>query len=377
VQGGLPLNFSRISPYVVVLLCDIAVCGAGLLDGQELLKGRVVRGDVPVTNEFVVLHSVSSMKAGQVDSVYLDKNGFFEFLLPDFDSMQTVDEVYFASVAYQGVLYFGNAITEKEQLVDLYSIPVFESKSVSSKGMSLPLKVRNVLLEMEGNTWRVRDVIAIENPGEETLVPTGDGVVWSYPLPSGFRQAELVRGELPPEDVVFTDEQILVKAPIPPGERMLVILYQLPDLSANFPAPGPTEIFEIFVKEPSPALQVSDLAPLDVVSLEPGSTYRRYSGSNLVDVNISVREVTEGKPYPLGRISLGIAILLGSVVLLSGMGYMDPYRSVEVATGTERSSLLLKLAQLDQLLESGSVLQDDSKLKRERVELLTQLKDQG
>lgn len=94
-------------------------------------------------------------------------------------------------------------------------------------------------------------------------------------------------------------------------------------------------------------------------------------------MNISVREVTEGKPYPLSRISLGIAILLGSVVLLSGMGYMDSYRSVEVATGTERRSLLLKLAQLDQFLESGSVLQDDSKLERERVDLLTELKDQG
>lgn len=371
------MNISRIGQYLVVLLCGMCGLSTRMLDGQELLRGRVVRGDTPVVNEFVMLHSVSSLQAGQVDSVYLDQNGFFEFSLPSFDSLHTMDEVYFASVEYQGVLYFGNAVTAKSQLAELYSIPVFESKTVDAKGMSLPLKVRNVLLEMTENTWRVRDVIAIENSGEETLVPTSDGVVWSYPLPRGFRNAELVRGELPPEDVVFSDEQVLVSAPIPPGERMLVILYEMPGLDVIFPSPGSTESFEIFVKEPGPSLQISNLAPLDVVSLEPGSTYRRYSGTNLADVNITVTEVTEGRPYPLGRISLGVAVLLGSVVLLSVLGYIDPLMSSRVSLGTERRSFLLKIAQLDQLLESEPKLQEASNLKKERAELLTQFKEQG
>jgi hypothetical protein len=354
------------------------VASIGLLDGQVLLKGQVIRGDVPITDGLVMLHSVSSMRAGQVDSVNLNKQGLFEFLLPDSSGEPVVGELYIASVEYQGVLYFGSAVTDEAQLEDLYTIPVFESKSVNAEGVALPLKVRNILLANNLNTWEVRDVIAVENPRSETLIPTGDdGIVWSYPLPDGFSEPRVVRGELPPEDVLFTENRVLVKAPIPPGERMLVILYQLPDLDVIFPAPGITETFEMFVKEPGPSLQVTDLDPLDVVSLEPGSTYRRYTGSNLVDANISVIEVNESDPYPLGRISLAVAILLISVVALSGMGYIGPSRPAEISPLEHKRFLLLKIAQLDQFREKGIDLEEDFNLQAERTELLAQLKDQG
>ena len=354
------------------------VASIGLLDGQVLLKGQVIRGDVPITDGLVMLHSVSSMRAGQVDSVNLSKQGLFEFLLPGSNGEPVVGELYIASVEYQGVLYFGSAVTDEAQLEDLYTIPVFESKSVNTEGVALPLKVRNILLENNLNTWEVRDVIAVENPRSETLIPTGDdGIVWSYPLPDGFSEPRVVRGELPPEDVLFTENRVLVKAPIPPGERMLVILYQLPELDVIFPAPGITETFEMFVKEPSPSLQVTDLDPLDVVSLEPGSTYRRYTGSNLVDANISVIEVNESDPYPLGRISLAVAILLISVVALSGMGYIGPSRPAEISPLEHKRFLLLKIAQLDQFREKGIDLEEDFNLQAERTELLAELKDQG
>ena len=163
---------------------------------------------------------------------------------------------------------------------------MFSAKIVPKEGITLPLKVRNILLEEVTGSWRVRDVIALENLGNETLIPSEGGAVWTYPLPVGFRNPEVVRGELPPEDVVFTDEGVLVRAPLPPGERMLVIVYELTGLDTTFPAPGPTEAVELFVKEPGPSIQVSNLSPLDVVSLEPGSSYRRYSASGLNDVDI-------------------------------------------------------------------------------------------
>ena len=372
------LNSSHIGLCVGFWLWIGLVASIGLLDGQVLLKGQVIRGDVPITDGLVMLHSVSSMRAGQVDSVNLSKQGLFEFLLPGSNGEPVVGELYIASVEYQGVLYFGSAVTDEAQLEDLYTIPVFESKSVNTEGVALPLKVRNILLENNLNTWEVRDVIAVENPRSETLIPTGDdGIVWSYPLPDGFSEPRVVRGELPPEDVLFTENRVLVKAPIPPGERMLVILYQLPELDVIFPAPGITETFEMFVKEPSPSLQVTDLDPLDVVSLEPGSTYRRYTGSNLVDANISVIEVNESDPYPLGRISLAVAILLISVVALSGMGYIGPSRPAEISPLEHKRFLLLKIAQLDQFREKGIDLEEDFNLQAERTELLAELKDQG
>jgi hypothetical protein len=113
--------------------------------------------------------------------------------------------------------------------------------------------------------------------------------------------------------------------------------------------------------------------------LEPGSTYRRYTGNNLVDANISLIEVNENDPYPLGRISLAVAILLISVVALSGMGYIGPSRPAETSPLEHKRFLLLRIAQLDQLREKGIKLEEeeDYKLQAERTELLAQLKDQS
>tara|TARA_B110000014_G_scaffold17690_1_gene11603 strand:- start:1110 stop:2273 length:1164 start_codon:yes stop_codon:yes gene_type:complete len=346
------------------------------LEGQQL-RGQVVKGDSPLTAGYVMLHSVSSMRSGQVDSVSLSSEGYFEFQLQGFNGVGGSDEVYFASFEHQGVLYFGGAITDISQLDNNYLIPVFSAKIVPKEGITLPLKVRNILLEEVTGSWRVRDVIALENLGNETLIPSEGGAVWTYPLPVGFRNPEVVRGELPPEDVVFTDEGVLVRAPLPPGERMLVIVYELTGLDTTFPAPGPTEAVELFVKEPGPSIQVSNLSPLDVVSLEPGSSYRRYSASGLNDVDISLSEVFEGEPYPLGRISLAIGILLGSVILVSGINKSHKFTSRRVALANERKSILLKIALLDQRLENAIADKDIAELRAKREDLLGLLIEQG
>ena len=367
------------SPKVIIfLLLQMGGLSAGTtsdLQGQQLLRGQVVRGTIPVTDGYVMLHSVTSLRAGQVDSISLDQNGSFVFELPGFGNIGGLDEVYFASVEYQGVLYFGGAVTEVSQLENFYSIEVFMAKNVPKEGVVLPLKVRNILLEETTNTWKVRDVMALDNFGGETLVPTGDGVVWNYPLPSGFQNPEVVRGELPPEDVGFTDEGVFVRAPLPPGERMLVIVYELPELSTTFPAPGPTGIVELFVKEPGPSLEITELSPLDVVSLEPGSTYRRYSGSNLNETDISLTAVIELEPYPLGRISLAIGILLICGVLIFGQSKSDDLISPKVTITDERKSIVLRIAQLDQLLKSVRKESDIGDLKAKRKKLLDQLRE--
>ena len=68
------------------------------LEGQHILRGQVVKEDSPVTDGYVMLHSVSSMRSGQVDSVSLSSEGYFEFQLQGFGDIGGSDEVYFASV---------------------------------------------------------------------------------------------------------------------------------------------------------------------------------------------------------------------------------------------------------------------------------------
>ena len=89
------------------------------LEGQHILRGQVVKEDSPVTDGYVMLHSVSSMRSGQVDSVSLSSEGYFEFQLQGFDDIGGSDEVYFASVEHQGVLYFGSAAMADDPATDV------------------------------------------------------------------------------------------------------------------------------------------------------------------------------------------------------------------------------------------------------------------
>ena len=106
----------------------------------------------------MVLHRVSPDIAGEVDSVHVDREGGFEFVLPSAPDVEVTSEIYFASVRYEGVLYFGSAVHETEQLDSLYVIEVYGATEAPPVGMPLPLTVRNVFLEPADEGWRVTDV---------------------------------------------------------------------------------------------------------------------------------------------------------------------------------------------------------------------------
>jgi len=62
----------------------------------------------------VVLHRVSAEDSGEVDSTRVDSDGSFALTLPHVPDHAARPEVFFASVEYRGLHYFGPAITEAE-----------------------------------------------------------------------------------------------------------------------------------------------------------------------------------------------------------------------------------------------------------------------
>ena len=352
------------------------------------LQGRVMLGDAGVGSGMVVLHRVSPEVAGEVDSVSIAQDGGFEFVIPQPPSASTQAEILFASVRYEGVLYFGSAISDPEQLDSLYVINVFGSKKAPPEGLLLPLSVRNLFLERWGEGWRATDLFQILNGGERTLVAAEDGVVWSYPLPPGATSARLGQGDLPPDAVTFEGGRVLVRAPLPPGERMLLIRYELPEIEAEFPAPGATETLELLVKEPAPSLDVAGLRPLDVVSLDGESSYRRYSGTSLLDAVISLEESSERRAalhgdlrrHPGGSAGRGRLTRL-SVAAGAGhgsfgrLGFWSRNRSWgRVGGRRRREGLILQVARLDESLEATTDPEVRRRMSAERTALMVRLR---
>ena len=224
-----------------------------------VLEGIVLDGDSAVDAATVVLHRWGREETGEVERITAGAGGEFQFLLPaGLPAVPNADiegDVYFISVEYDGVLYFGPGITALDQLDSLYLVRVFRAEEVAPEGVPLAVEQRTTFIDFIGEEWVATEFFAIANPGTSTLVARENGVVWSYPLPPGAVEPELGGNEMPLDAVTFEGGRVRVRAPIPPGGRGLSIRYRLEDLSATIPAPGRTASFELLIREPSPPLR--------------------------------------------------------------------------------------------------------------------------
>ena len=363
---------------------------AGGQEGALRLRGRVMLGEVAVNSATVVLHRVTAEAAGEVDSVSVVADGSFEFAIPREWRLVGGAEVLFASVRHGGVLYFGSAVSDPDQLDSLYVITVFDSEETPRQGLLLPVSVRTLFLEQSGEGWRATDLLQILNSGERTLVAPEDGVVWRYPLPPEATSPQLGQGDLPPDAVTFEGGRVSVRAPLAPGERMLSIRYELPRLEAEIPAPGRTDRLNLFVREPTPSLDVVGLQAIDVVALDSESTYRRYSGIDLRDALVSLEEASEGGPPSMGIFAAVLAALLGAAGLLAylhprrraaGSGALRPGGSAAPTAGApagpDREGLILRVVRLDESLEATTDPEARRAMLEERTALIARLRAQS
>jgi len=348
---------------------------------SPVFEGIVLEADSAVDTATVVLHRVRSNasglepgpRSGEVGSATVGPGGEFRFLLPSVPDADIQGDIYFASVEYEGVLYFGPGITALEQLDSLYVVRVFKSEEVPLEGVPLLVEQRAVFIEFSGEEWFATDLFVINNQGTRTLVAQESGIVWSYPLPPGAAEPVLGDGgDLPPDAVTFEGGRVRVSAPLPPGGSGFMIRYRLEKLGSTIPAPGRTALFEVMIKEPAPPLRVEGLEALDVVALS-GSTFRRYGGSELVDVSLTLVEIGDQGPPPLEWLAL-----LTTVMLAAGgfLAYARPRRRVAAGPGPGlgREALILEVARIDDSLAEAPEPDVRSEILERRAALLSLLR---
>lgn len=362
-----PRHSGRLGPLTALALLPI-LASAQPLFAQEpalaRLEGRVVRGQedsLGVGLAVVVLHLVTPDTAGEIDTTRADVRGSFAFDLPSVPDPLVGGEVYFASVDHDGILYFGPPVHEAGQLDGPYLIEVHDTAVAPREGSSLPLRVRYLVLEPGDQGWVVTDVFQVENPGERTLVAADDGIVWSYPLPPGIVELDVGGDDAAPDAVEASDGVLRVSAPVAPGMRQFMLRYRLGQPLLDLPLPGPVEVVELLVREPGPPLSVQGLMVNRPVEMEPGVTYRRYSGLDLEDARVRVLPGTESDPFPVEWLAVVLALVLtGGALWALNRGVpataAGPREGARPA-GEEalRGRLVLEVASLDERLESEAL----------------------
>ncbi len=330
------------------------------------LGGTVYVGEALMTDGTVVLHHLTEGAPGTLDSVDIGQDGTFRFELPWAPDPARGD-VYFASVRHHGVLYFGQAITQAAQLDSAYTVTAYDTLLAPARGMAVPLRSRSVFLEPDSaGTWRVTDIFQLFNDRDRTLVTREGGYVWAHPLPSAATDVVAGEGELSFAAAEYEEGRLVVRAAIPPGERLFVVRYRLPDVEVEIPNVGPAGAFDLLVREPAPPVTVSELELRDRIELEAGSTYIRFTGVDVVAPSLTVARGERPSPPRVEWVALLLAIVLGGAGLYvlrprptpvgagGSAAVVDEDRPRRAAPpSVEREALLHQIARLDEDFASG------------------------
>jgi hypothetical protein len=334
----------------------------------------------------VTLHRVTPDTAGELDSVSVGADGGFRFELPSVPDPGGRGDVYFASMRYRDVLYFGDAVHRASQLDSVYRIEVYDTVTAGAGGEAFPVAVRNLFLEEESEEgpWQVVDLIRIRNPGERTVVAPEGGTVWTYPLPPSATDFEAGESDLVPGAVAFKDGSVTSSAPIPPGERTYLVRYRIPELDFRLPLPGSTERLELLVREPAPPISATGLTRGESVELEPGSSYRRYAAARVENRVVEVSPADPGSGVDVRWIAVALALVLAVAGVLavrwerngrSVVGDGEPPGAAP-AGSAERKRLLLRIAELDAEFQeaNGPGAEAPERYREERDRLLRRLR---
>jgi len=354
------------------LIPCLAILSAGEINAQTdglRLRGQARVAEAPMTQGTALLHRTAVSAHGPVDSVAIGPDGSFVLKLPSAPEAESAD-LYFATILHDGVVYAGPALTTPGQLDSIYLIQAFDTASVAEAGIALPIVLRNVFLEDDGGPWHVTDLIQVRNNRARTLVSTPGGRVWSYPLPPRATQVTIGQESSVPAELDLTDGIISLRSPLQPGAHIFVARYVVPDPFLELPLPGRTGGLEVLIQAPGPLLEIPGLESRGTVEVEPGLTFRRFSGVGLEDQVLSFQPGEPAPSVPVGWWAALVALVLVGVGASMTLRARRP--SSVVAAHSRRRELLVEIARLDQWFDEFSEPAEEDELDyaRRRQELL-------
>jgi len=188
--------------------------------------GNVANGLVPVANSRVVLHRVGRATQGPIDTVITGADGRFRF-----EFRADTSASYLVSARFAGIEYFSDPVATNPARLDT-AVRVI----VSDTSSSAPVRVRTRTFVVSApdaiGARTVIDWLVLQNPGPATRVAVDTlSPTWGAELPVGARNPQVGDPRLSqfsPEAVEFRADSVYVSAPISPGDKELLLQYELP-----------------------------------------------------------------------------------------------------------------------------------------------------
>jgi hypothetical protein len=298
-----------------------------------------------VSGRWVVLHAVTLDGGGPVDSVRTDRNGEFTMVPARLDTLAS----YLVSAEHQGIGYFSDPFRPVSGEVHTVSpVVVFDT---SSSTPAIELHERHVLVRAAAadGTRQIIELFVLANRGTKTrIAPSAAQPVWRGSIPDDAMQFEIGLSDMSEEAITRVGKTIQVAAPIPPGEREMLVRYLLPRglKELRVPVDQPVGHLAVLLGDSTATIASELLTLVGVEDLE-GTPLRRYeaqgvpSGSSVL-VQLRVR--------PVGRsVFLWLVVPVVAAAFVVAFLRWRRMQSMQPATSTsgDPTALAAEIAALD------------------------------
>jgi hypothetical protein len=340
---------------------------------QVIMRGTAFLGDTVMSDGTAVLHHLTQGTQGELDSTRLGRDGAFRFSLPR-EPDPILSDIFFASIRHNGVLYFGPMIRSAEELDSVYRVSVYDTLIARPEGFPVPIQSRSVFIEPDSSGWRVTDLFELRNDEGKTIVARPGGDTWRHRMPVGIRSVEVGEGEVSADAVRYLNGEVIARAALPPGGRLFVVRYKVDSLFMSLPVRPGTERLDVLIREPAPTVAIDGLDFIERQEFEPGSTYRRFAGADLVGPVVTIVGTEEVRPPHVEW----VAVLLGLVLVVVGSIVLRPRSPNELVAlrVKSRQQLMIEVARLDEGFEVRERSESERKsYERRRAELIRTIRE--
>lgn len=328
------------------------------------LEGRVVRRSgsdtLAAAGARVVLHRVSRDASGPLDSIHADAAGRFHFRLrPD------TAFVYLVSARWSGIEYFGEPLPASS-LSPGFRLTLLVSDTASGDAVGTAGRYLVIGAPGTDRDRRVVDLFVLRNTGQRTIVAAARGATWRAPLPAGVARAAVgaMGSDISGDAVRFTADSVFVLAPLPPGDKQLLIEYALPAGQARLELEAVTrDSLQIVVEDSGVTVAGLERAADQVLD---GRPYGRWTGSaaGRVVVMFPVASARDRALFPLVGGAV-LAMIVAALVARRGRRA----RPAEVAPAGA-AALATRIARLDrEHAEGSSSAEEQARYREERAGL--------
>jgi hypothetical protein len=245
----------------------------------------------PLSGARVILHRVTMLVQGPIDSARLDAKGHYQLRIVAVDSTAT----YLISVLHDGVGYFSEPIRPalfgpgRGPKVD--TLRVYDAV-VDGPPLTVTKRLVSIALPKKDGSREVLEIAVLSNPGEKTRIAADTlHPVWTGALPPGVLQFSVGQGDFSSDAVSRHGDTVgLYGAVQPGGGRQLAYSYLIPGGSSRFMLPVDH--------------------PLDALLLLLEDTTARVTGPGLHSLGVKLLEARHFAEYQIDHVKSGALVAI-------------------------------------------------------------------